>query len=132
MAKNDTIQIPQVNEEIPWVRNSRLIAQIAGTLAKKKGLTQAALADKIGVSQQYVSKILKGQENLSLDTITGLGDALGVNFISSDLKKVINDDDVAEYSEGKMPQCITNIISSFYSLLYGQVKPSGVLGISIK
>lgn len=112
MAKNDTIQIPQVNEEIPWVRNSRLIAQIAGTLAKKKGLTQAALADKIGVSQQYVSKILKGQENLSLDTITGLGDALGVNFISSDLKKVINDDDVAEYSEGKMPQCITNIISS--------------------
>ena len=112
MAKNDTIQIPQVNEEIPWVRNSRLIAQIAGTLAKKKGLTQAALADKIGVSQQYVSKILKGQENLSLDTITGLGDALGVNFISSDLKKVIYDEDVDVYSAGEAPQYINNVLKS--------------------
>lgn len=112
MAKNDTIQIPQVNEEIPWVKNSRLIAKIAGALAKKKGLTQAALADKIGVSQQYVSKILKGQENLSLDTITGLGDALGVNFISSGLKKVIYDDDVAGNSKCEVPQNITNIISS--------------------
>ena len=112
MTKNDTIQIPQVDEEIPWVRNSRLIAKIAGTLAKKKGLTQAALADKIGVSQQYVSKILKGQENLSLDTITGLGDALGVNFISSGLKKVIYDDDVAGNSKCEVPQNFTNIISS--------------------
>lgn len=112
MAKNDTIQIPQVDEEIPWVRNSRLIAKIAGALAKKKGLTQAALADKIGVSQQYVSKILKGQENLSLDTITGLGDALGVNFISSDFKKVIYDDDVAGTSKCEVPQSITNVISS--------------------
>lgn len=112
MAKNDTIQIPKINEEIPWVRNSRLIAKIAGTLAKKKGLTQAALADKIGVSQQYVSKILKGQENLSLDTITGLGDALGVNFFSSDLKKVIYDDDVAGVSKCEVPQNITNIIAS--------------------
>ena len=112
MAKNDTIQIPQVNEEIPWVRNSRLIAKIAGTLAKKKGLTQAALADKIGVSQQYVSKILKGQENLSLDTITGLGDALGVNFISTDLKNAVDGDNETEPSREMVPQSITNVIDS--------------------
>ena len=112
MAQNDTIQIPQVDEEIPWVRNSRYIAKIVGTLAKKHGLTQAALADKIGVSQQYVSKILKGQENLSLDTITGLGDALGVNFISSDLKNLVDDDNARESPKGEVPQSISNIITS--------------------
>ena len=82
MAKNDTIQIPKINEEIPWVRNSRLIAKIAGTLAKKKGLTQAALADKIGVSQQYVSKVLKGQENLSLETLSKIERCLNLQIIA--------------------------------------------------
>ena len=112
MTNNDAIQIQQVNEEIPWVRNSRLIAKIAGTLAKKQGLTQSALADKIGVSQQYVSKILKGQENLSLDTITGLGDALGVNFISTDLKKAVDGDNETEPSREMVSQSITNVIDS--------------------
>ena len=112
MAKNDTIQIPRIDEEIPWVKNSRLIAKIAGTLAKKKGLTQAALADKIGVSQQYVSKILKGQENLSLDTITGLGDALGVNFISSDFKAMMKEQEEVEEENTNHTKYITNIIAS--------------------
>ena len=32
--------------------------------------SQTELAHKMGCSQQYVSKILKGQENLSLETIS--------------------------------------------------------------
>ena len=31
--------------------------------------------------QQYVSKILKGRENMSLDTLSKLEDALGINLI---------------------------------------------------
>ena len=32
-------------------------------------------------TQQYVSKILKGKENMSLDTLSKLEDALGINLI---------------------------------------------------
>ena len=33
-------------------------------------------------TQQYVSKILKGRENMSLDTLSKLEDALGINLIN--------------------------------------------------
>ena len=32
-------------------------------------------------TQQYVSKILRGRENMSLDTLSKLEDALGINLI---------------------------------------------------
>ena len=32
-------------------------------------------------AQQYVSKILKGRENMPLDTLSKLEDALGINLI---------------------------------------------------
>lgn len=45
-------------------------------------MTQSELATKVGVSPQQVSKIVKGKENLSLETITKLEAALGINIIS--------------------------------------------------
>ena len=45
------------------------------------GLTQKALAERMNCTQQYVSKILKGKENMSLDTLSKLEDALGINLI---------------------------------------------------
>ena len=47
----------------------------------RKGLTQKALAERMNCTQQYVSKILKGKENMSLDTLSKLEDALGINLI---------------------------------------------------
>jgi transcriptional regulator with XRE-family HTH domain len=35
-------------------------------------------------TQQYVSKILKGKENMSLDTLSKLEDALGISLIYDD------------------------------------------------
>ncbi len=46
---------------------------------KQEGLTQKELAERMNCTQQYVSKILKGKENMSLDTLSRLEDALG-NF----------------------------------------------------
>ena len=43
--------------------------------------TQKALAERMNCTQQYVSKILKGKENMSLDTLSKLEDALGINLI---------------------------------------------------
>jgi len=36
----------------------------------------------IGVSTEYLNKILKGQENLSLETIAKLSEALNVELIT--------------------------------------------------
>jgi len=48
---------------------------------KQEGLIQKALAERMNCTQQYVSKILKGIENMSLDTLSKLEDALGINLI---------------------------------------------------
>jgi plasmid maintenance system antidote protein VapI len=40
-----------------------------------------ALAERMNCTQQYVSKILKGTENLSLDTMDRLERALQINLI---------------------------------------------------
>ena len=48
---------------------------------KQEGLTQKALAERMDCTQQYVSKILKGKENMSLDTLSKLEDAFGINLI---------------------------------------------------
>lgn len=48
---------------------------------KQLGLTQNALAERMNCSQQYVSKILKGKENMSLETLTKLENALGICLI---------------------------------------------------
>ena len=37
--------------------------------------------ERMNYTQQYVSKILKGKENMSLDTLSKLEDALGINLI---------------------------------------------------
>ena len=39
---------------------------------KLLGLMQKALAERMNCTQQYISKILKGKENMSLDTLSKL------------------------------------------------------------
>ena len=64
-----------------WLRHSQKIAVKVLLQMKKEGLTQKALAERMNCTQQYVSKILKGKENMSLDTLSKLEDALGINLI---------------------------------------------------
>lgn len=46
----------------------------------EKKMTQTELAEKMGVSRQQVSTILKGHENLTLETLTKLEVALGIKL----------------------------------------------------
>ena len=64
-----------------WLRHSQMIAVKVLLQMKQMGLTQKALAERMNCTQQYVSKILKGKENMSLDTLSKLEDALGISLI---------------------------------------------------
>ena len=65
-----------------WLRHSQRIAAKVLLQMKQMGLTQRALAERMNCTQQYVSKILKGKENMSLDTLSKLEVALGIILIN--------------------------------------------------
>jgi antitoxin component HigA of HigAB toxin-antitoxin module len=67
-----------------WLRHSQHIAVTVLLKMKELNLTQKALAERINCTQQYVSKILKGKENLSLDIISRLENALQIKILLSD------------------------------------------------
>lgn len=60
----------------------------------KNGMTQKKFAERMGVSPQYVNKLLKGKENLTLETITKIEEVLNISLIevtkSSSLTTVEN------------------------------------------
>lgn len=47
----------------------------------KNGMTQKKFAERMGVSPQYVNKLLKGKENLTLETITKIEEVLDITLI---------------------------------------------------
>ena len=49
---------------------------------KELGMTQRELADKMDVSPVYVGKLLKGNENLTLETICKIESVLGEKLLS--------------------------------------------------
>lgn len=64
-----------------WLRRSQKIAVKILSKMKESGISQTELAQKMGCSQQYVSKILQGRENLSLETISKIEDSLGLSLL---------------------------------------------------
>lgn len=64
-----------------WIRLSQMIALAVLHVLRCAGLTKSDLAGLLGVSPAYVTRIVKGQENLTLETICRLQDALGVELI---------------------------------------------------
>jgi len=65
-----------------WLKRSSKIAYRILNELDEQGILQKELALRMGVSPQYVSKIVKGKENLSLETIWKIEEALGITLIS--------------------------------------------------
>ena len=63
-----------------WLRKSMNVALMVLDILDERGMSQQDLADKLVVSRQQVSKILKGQENLTMETIFRLESALGIKL----------------------------------------------------
>ena len=65
-----------------WLRKSgRIAVAVLEAIDANSDMSQAKLAEKMGVTKQYISKIVKGQENLSLQTICKLESALGITLV---------------------------------------------------
>ena len=56
------------NKREDWVCHSQAIAATMSDRMEELGMTQRVLAEKMNCTQQYVSKVLKGRDNLSLET----------------------------------------------------------------
>ncbi len=69
----------QANKE--WLRYSQRIAMMMLDKMEELGITQKAVADRMGCSQQYISRVLKGSENLSIETIFKIESALGLQIL---------------------------------------------------
>jgi transcriptional regulator with XRE-family HTH domain len=70
-------------ENKKWLSYSSNIAlRVLAALEESEQMTQKTLAEKVGVSPQYINKVLKGQENLSLQTIAKLSEALNIELIT--------------------------------------------------
>ena len=68
-----------------WLRYSQFIAMMVLKRLGELGYTQKQLAEKLGCSAQYVSKIVKGSENLTLETISKLEQVLDLDILKSSL-----------------------------------------------
>ena len=69
-------------ENRDWLKKSQAIAIKVNGLIRDKGITQKELTQLLKVSPQQVSKIIKGQENLTLETISKLENALETTLIA--------------------------------------------------
>lgn len=68
-------------ENKPWLDKSAKIALSILLELDARNLTQKDLAAKMGVSPQQVNKIVKGEENLTLETVSKIETLLGVSLI---------------------------------------------------
>ena len=66
-----------------WAEYSQLIAAAMSKRMTELGLTQQMLAEKMNCTQQYISKVLKGKKNMSLETICKIENELGIEIIRS-------------------------------------------------
>lgn len=64
-----------------WLRHSQHIAMMMLDKMEELSMSQKQLSELMGCSQQYVSKVLKGQENLSLETISKIESCLDLQIM---------------------------------------------------
>ena len=66
-----------------WLNHSANIAvRVLSAIEDIEGMNQRKLADIMGVTPQQISKIVKGKENFTLETIAKLSHALNVELIN--------------------------------------------------
>jgi plasmid maintenance system antidote protein VapI len=65
-----------------WLSKSGVLAANVLQTLREMNLSQKELANRLKVSPQHINAILKGSENLTLETIDKLENALGISLIT--------------------------------------------------
>lgn len=105
-----------------WLSLSFDIAvRVLDTLRLKK-MTQKDLAEKMKVSPQFINKVVKGQENLSLETIGKLSRALGIRLVE------IADTETSSDVEYDFEQAY-EVSQHYRKQIFGQASSQGYLGL---
>ncbi len=60
----------------------KLVGRNAARLRKERGLTQEQLAERSGLSQQYLSGLEQGRRNPTIVTLYEIASALGVSHVN--------------------------------------------------
>ena len=98
MLLEEYMQTRPVDPDLVAMHKERMLAEVSAfklrELRKNAGLSQAEVADRIGVSQRQVSKIERGDiENSKISTIRkyveALGGRLAMEYITGDTSLVI-------------------------------------------
>lgn len=104
MAKsNEVIAIEVLEKKELWstLRRALPVQQIR-RIMREKNILNKDLAERLGVSEASISRMLKGQQNLQLDTLYQLADAieekLEVKFHCSNESVVKKEDDTVKTS----------------------------------
>ena len=98
-----------------WLRKSAQIAvRVLGRL-KELNMSQKDLAIELGVAPQYVSKVVKGQENLTLETICKLESILGVVLADTQINNVTTSYRVPEMVSYGEPRVVFATTRESYS-----------------
>ena len=66
-----------------WLEYARIITVKVLKAMDEQSVTQVMLAERMGCTQQYVSNLLKGSSNMTLETIAKLESALHINLWGS-------------------------------------------------
>lgn len=81
-----------------WLKYARFITMKTMQAMDKQSVTQSLLAERMGCSQQYVSNLLKGSSNMTLETISRIETALDIDLIGSALSGLADGYNSAESS----------------------------------
>lgn len=106
----ETAQWRRDNEK--WLGYARAITIKVLKAMDEQSVTQIMLAERLGCSQQYVSNLLKGSSNMTLETIAKLESALQIDLWDSSstvdgyqpirpTRQYLSDIDTPEYGAGE-------------------------------
>lgn len=73
-----------------WLDVSSDIALEVVCALREKGMTRREFAELMGCSPQYISKILKGSENLTLETICKMQKVLQIKLIETPYSRLLD------------------------------------------
>lgn len=92
VSENDSQIIPEIKERIKnraMLRESGRIAAKVLDRLDELNWSQKELAAQMGVSPQHINKIVRGQENLTLETIVKLQEILQLPLLASSYERMI-------------------------------------------